>query len=86
LNAWDLGLAVTLLLGLASWSVAHAALVLALWPRHRPRWMVALLVLPPLVWLAPLWGLRYGLRTRVVLWWACLALYGGALSAAIFIP
>lgn len=83
MTTWDTAIALTLVISFASWLVVHAAIAMALFRRHEPRWTVCLLALPPLFWLAPYWGLKHRLHARVGLWLACVVIYAVALTLAV---
>jgi len=66
----------------ALWFTVHIALCWSLWPRlegNALRWLV---LLPPCAWLAPVWGIKYGLRARAITWLMCAFTYLGSFVAA----
>jgi hypothetical protein len=76
----ETALFVVLVLAFATWTTAHAMLVLGLLRRPR-RWRAGLaLVLVPL---APWWGWREGMRCRSILWMVGLAAYAATLARAV---
>jgi hypothetical protein len=64
---------------------AHLALAWGLLIERRPNWQGLLVLLPPLAWLAPYWGLRHGMRVRSWLWLGSLLSYCVVRAAAAWL-
>lgn len=55
--------------------IAHLTLAFGLVTRRSPRWHAAMVLVPPLAWLAPYWGFRSGMKVRAVVWVLALIAY-----------
>jgi hypothetical protein len=76
----DVVVLVTLVLAFATLVTAHVAIAARLVLTRRPRYRgVLALLVPPL---APIWGMREGLRRNAAIWIAALLVYVVALIAA----
>lgn len=77
---------VALLVAFAAWVTLHAALAFGLIRRSPRRWSLCWLLLPPLVWLAPYWGLQHRLRWLSIGWLVCAAAYLALLFVGVRWP